>query len=171
MSADKKLEQFLADNKLVFPAPGTPKGAYQTVVIADGWAYLAGHLPIANGQLITGCLGKGELQADIQAGYNAAQWAGLNILATLKQALGSLDKVDAIVKVVGFVQCTDSFHSQANVLNGTSELFMAVFGAGAGQAARSALGTNALPLDSMVEVEAIVKLKPQPESTRYTSSR
>ena len=60
---------------------------------------------------------------------------------------------------VGFVQCTDSFHSQANVLNGASELFMAIFGDGAGQAARSALGTNALPLDAMVEVEAVVKLK------------
>lgn len=159
MTAQDKLNAFLTAQQLSFPTPASPKGAYQTIVIADGWAYLAGHLPIADGKLITGRLGEGELQSDIDAGYNAARWAALNILSTLNNALGTLDKVESVVKVVGFVQCTDSFHSQANVLNGASELFMEVFGEGAGQAARSALGTNALPLDSMVEVEAVVKLK------------
>ena len=159
MSAQDKLNEYLTANQISFPAPAAPKGAYQTIVIADDWAYLAGHLPVEDGKLITGRLGEGDLEADIQAGYNAAKWAALNILSTLNNALGTLDKVESIVKIVGFVQCTDSFHSQANVLNGASELFMAIFGDGAGQAARSALGTNALPLDSMVEVEAVVKLK------------
>ncbi len=159
MSAQDKLNEYLTANKISFPTPPSSKGAYQTVVVADGWAYLAGHLPIADGKLITGRLGEGELEDDIKAGYEAAKWAALNILSTLNNVLGTLDKVECVMKVVGFVQCTDSFHSQAKVLDGASELFMAIFGDGAGQAARSALGTNALPLDSMVEVEAVVKLK------------
>lgn len=160
-TVQQRLDQYLLDYKLTLPSAALPKGAYQTVVVSGDWAYVAGHLPIqADGNLITGRLGLPgtDQNSEVEKGYRACQWAGLNILATLKANLGSLDRVKQVVKIVGFVQCADDFHAQAAVLNGASELMRAVFGPGAGQAARSALGANSLPLDSMVEVEAVVRI-------------
>lgn len=160
---ERRLEQYLLENGLTMPRPAAPKGAYQTIVVSGDRAYLAGHLPIqADGSLITGRLGVSDVsgvsgvstEADVRLGYLACQWAGLNLLATLKSAIGSLDRVKQVAKITGFIQCSDAFHAQPAVLNGTSELMAAVFGPGAGQAARSAVGANSLPLDAMVEVEA-----------------
>ena len=83
---------------------------------------------------------------------------GLGILATLQSGLGSLDKVKRLVKLLGFVRSTDGFDQQPAVINGCSELFRDVFGEDAGVAARSALGTNSLPGDIAVEIEAIFEV-------------
>lgn len=121
-------------------------------------AYLSGHGPLrADKTLITGRLG---VDMDVKAGYEAARVTGLAMLATLQGALGSLDKVARLVKLLGLVRCTENFFDQPAVINGCSELFRDVFGEDAGVAARSALGTNALPGGIAVEIEAIFELKP-----------
>lgn len=95
----------------------------------------------------------------VEQGYSAAQQVGLNLISTLKNELGGdLTRVERVVKLFGIVQSTDDFHEQHKVLNGCSDLFGKVFGTEKGQHARSAIGTNALPLDTAVEIEAIVQI-------------
>jgi enamine deaminase RidA (YjgF/YER057c/UK114 family) len=153
MSAEARLK------KLGFELPTAPKpmGVYKPIVIAGNMAYLSGHGPLQpGGKLITGRLG---LDMDVEAGYEAARVTGLGILATLQSGLGSLDKVKRLVKLLGLVRSTDGFDQQPAVINGCSELFRDVFGEDAGVAARSALGTNSLPGDIAVEIEAIFEVE------------
>jgi enamine deaminase RidA (YjgF/YER057c/UK114 family) len=152
MSAEARLKE------LGFELPTAPKpmGVYKPIVIAGNMAYLSGHGPLQpSGKLITGRLG---LDMDVEAGYEAAKVTGLGILATLQSGLGSLDKVKRLVKLLGLVRSTDGFDQQPAVINGCSELFRDVFGEDAGVAARSALGTNSLPGDIAVEIEAIFEV-------------
>jgi enamine deaminase RidA (YjgF/YER057c/UK114 family) len=143
---------------LILPPAPKPVGVYKPVVIASGMAYLSGHGPLkADKTLITGRLGE---DMDVKAGYEAARVTGLAMLATLHGALGSLDRVVRLVKLLGLVRCTESFTEQPAVINGCSELFRDIFGEDAGVAARSALGTNALPGGIAVEIEAIFEIKP-----------
>jgi enamine deaminase RidA (YjgF/YER057c/UK114 family) len=86
---------------------------------------------------------------------------GLNICATLKHNLGGLDKVKRVVKLTGFVNCTDTFTQQPAVVNGCSDLFVKIFGETKGRHTRSAVGTNALPLGVPVEIEAIFEVEPE----------
>ena len=152
MSAEARLKEL----GLELPTAPKPMGVYKPIVIAGNMAYLSGHGPLQpNGKLITGRLG---LDMDVEAGYAAAQVTGLGILATLQLGLGSLDKVKRLVKLLGLVRSTDGFDQQPAVINGCSELFRDVFGEDAGVAARSALGTNSLPGDIAVEIEAIFEV-------------
>lgn len=137
------------------PAP-KPLGCYKPLVYSGNLAFLSGHGPVGmDGKLVTGRLG-GELS--VEEGYAAARLTGLNILATLNEAIGSLDKISRIVKVFGMVQCTNDFTQQPAVINGCSELFRDVFGDEIGIAARSAIGVPALPGGMCVEIEAVVEL-------------
>lgn len=139
------------------PKPPKPVGVYRPIVVAGSMAYLSGHGPLqSDGSLITGRLG---LDVDVEVGYEAARLTGMGMLATLDQHLGSLDKVVRLVKLLGLVRCTDSFGDQPAVINGCSELFRDVFGEDAGVAARSAIGTNALPAGIAVEIEAIFEVQ------------
>ena len=107
---------------------------YKPVVIVSGMAYLSGHGPLrADKTLITGRLGA---DMDVSAGYEAARVTGLAMLATLQGALGSLDNVVRLVKLLGLVRCTKGFTDQPAVINGCSELFRDIFGEDAGVAAR-----------------------------------
>lgn len=138
--------------------PPAPKAAanYQPCQQSGNLLYLSGHLPLlGDGSLMTGKLG----DKDLEHGVAAARQVGLNLLATLQQELGDLDRVDQIVKLFGIVQSTDNFHDQHKVMNGCSDLFCEVFGAERGRHARSAIGTNTLPLGISVEVEAVVRIK------------
>ncbi len=138
------------------PAP-KPVGVYKPVVIAGTMAYLSGHGPLRPDKtLIVGRVGA---DLDTDQGYAAARLTGLGLLATLREALGSLDQVVRLVKLLGLVRCTDDFTQQPAVINGCSELFRDVFGDDAGVAARSALGTNALPGGIVVEIEAIFEVR------------
>jgi len=115
--------------------------------------YVCGHIPqTEKGDLIKGKVG-GNLS--VEQGYQSARTCAINILGTLAKELGSLDKVKQIIKMVGFVNCTDDFTQQPAVINGASDLFVEVFGAN-GIHARSAVGSNALPLGIATEVECIV---------------
>ncbi|HMP91369.1 MAG TPA: RidA family protein [Phnomibacter sp.] len=138
------------------PPVSTPIANYVKWVRTGNLLFTAGHGPTrANGQLIAGRLGA---QMSVEQGYEAAQVTGLQLLATLKAALGSLDKVKRIVKVLGLVQCTPEFTEQPKVMNGFSDLMVAVFGPEAGKHARSAVGTNALPNGMAVEIEMVVEI-------------
>lgn len=118
--------------------------------------YTAGHLPVTEaGTVITGRVGS-DLTTD--EGYAAARSVGLNILATLKAELGDLSRIERVVKLTAFVNCVESFSAQPKVVNGASDLFVAVLG-DAGKHARSAVGVNALPLNVPVEIEAIVLVR------------
>jgi len=138
------------------PPPSAPKGSYISCQWADdSTLHLAGHLPMKeNGDLVKGKVGK---DVTVEQANAAAELACLSLLATLKKELGDLDQVKQIVKVVGFVNCVDGFEQQPAVINGCSDLLGKVFPDGKGQHARSAVGTNALPLNVAVEIEMIVK--------------
>jgi enamine deaminase RidA (YjgF/YER057c/UK114 family) len=119
-------------------------------------ATTAGHLPVrADGSLVTGKVGA---DLDIDAGYEAARLAGLAILASLHDALGSLDRVRRVIKVLGMVNCPADFTQQPAVINGCSELFRDIFGEDAGVGARSAMGAGSLPLGVAVEIEAVFEV-------------
>lgn len=137
------------------PAP-KPVGLYKPMVVVGSLAYLSGHGPLhSDGSLTTGRLGA---DMDTEAGFAAARQTGLAMLATLQNSLGSLDRVKRVVKLLGLVRCTDDFGDQPKVINGCSQLFADVFGSESGIAARSALGTNALPTGIAVEIEGIFEI-------------
>ena len=145
----------LAELGLILPAAAAPVAAYVPVVIAGGLAHVSGQLPFVDGKLVTGRLGE---DVSLEAGTEAAKACGLMILAQLKAALGSLDRIERIVKLGAFINSTASFTDQPKVANGASELMAAVFG-DAGKHARSAVGVPVLPLGAAVEIDAIVALK------------
>ncbi|MFC3213593.1 RidA family protein [Novosphingobium panipatense] len=151
-----KIEARLAELGLTLPQAAAPVAAYVPVVEAAGLAHVSGQLPFVDGQLVTGRLGE---DVTLEQGTEAAQACGLMILAQLKAALGSLDRIERIVKLGGFVNSTGAFTDQPKVINGASELMVAVFG-DAGKHARSAVGVPVLPLGAAVEVDAIVAVRP-----------
>ena len=120
-------------------------------------AYLSGHLPImSDGSMMTGEIGNGTT---IDQGFAAARQAGLNMLATLRAGLGSLDRVVRVVKLLGLVNSPAGFSQHPQVINGCSELFKEVFGEDYGVGARSALGVSGLPAGVMVEIEGIFEIR------------
>ena len=153
---DAEIEAKLADLGLTLPQPAAPVAAYVPVVLAGGLAHVSGQLPFIDDVLVKGRLGE---DVTIGQGYEAARACGLMILAQLKAALGSLDRVERVVKLGAFVSSTADFTDQPKVANGASELMAAVFGE-AGKHARSAVGVPVLPLGAAVEVDAIVAVRP-----------
>ncbi len=155
MTTDAGIEARLADLGLELPEPAAPVAAYVPVVVAGGLAHVSGQLPFIDGVLVTGRLGEDVSTGE---GYDAARACGLMILAQLKAALGSLDRIERVVKPGAFVNSAASFTDQPKVANGASELMAAVFGE-AGRHARSAVGVPVLPLGAAVEVDAIVAVR------------
>ena len=148
------IEAKLAELGLTLPEPAAPVAAYVPVVVAGGLAHVSGQVSIVGGQLLKGRLGE---DLSLEQGVEGARACGLMILAQLKAALGSLDRVERVVKLGAFVNSTADFTDQPKVANGASELMVAVFG-DAGKHARSAVGVAALPRGAAVEVDAVVKL-------------
>ncbi|MEN3976215.1 RidA family protein [Emcibacter sp. SYSU 3D8] len=130
-----------------------PVAAYVPFVVTGGLIFVSGQVSaVASGVRYTGKVG---FDLTVEQGHQAARVCGLNILAQLSAALdGDLDRITRIVKLTGFVNCTDGFTQQPQVVNGASELMVDVFG-DAGRHARAALGANALPLGMAVEVDAV----------------
>ncbi len=151
------IEERISEMGLELPPAPSAVAVYRPSLIVGDLCYTSGHLPVnVDGSLHTGCVGK---DADQESGYAAAKQAGLAILSTLKSELGSLDRVERIVKLFGMVNCTPEFTQQPAVVNGCSELMREVFGEEVGVGTRSAVGVAALPLGVMVEIEAIVQIK------------
>lgn len=150
------IEQRLSELGLVLPQPAAPVASYVPAVEANGLLHISGQLPFLDGQLMTGRLGEDR---DIAFGEQAARMCGLMLIAQMKAALGSLDRVARIVKLGAFVSSTAGFTDQPKVANGASDLMVAAFG-DAGKHARSAVGVPVLPLGAAVEIDAIVAVKP-----------
>lgn len=133
-----------------------PIANYVSVQFDGNSLYFSGAGAIRNGKPTY--VGKLGAEVTLEEGYAAAREAAINLLSVLKREIGDLDKVDKIVKVLGFVASTSDFYNQPAVINGASDLFVEVFG-DRGKHARSAVGTSVLPMNIPVEVEMIVKLK------------
>jgi len=150
-----KFETRLADLGIILPAGAAPAGSYVPAVQSGNLLFVSGQLPFKDGKLAyLGRLGDG---VSVDDGYQAARLCGINILAQVKAAAGSLDRVRRIVRLGGFVAGTAEFTDQPKVINGASELMVEVFGE-AGRHARAAVGTPSLPLGVPVEVEAVIEL-------------
>ena len=142
---------------LTLPPPPAPIGNYVPFRIGGGLLFLSGVGPrAAGGGSITGKVGAA---VSVEQGYEAAKLCGLNLLTNMIAALGSLDRVDTVLKVLGMVNAVPDFRQHPQVINGCTELFVAVFGDN-GRPARSAVGMGSLPGDISVEVEAVVLIKP-----------
>lgn len=149
---DKKLK----DLGIELFAPSKPMANYVKAVRTGNLIYLAGHGPTkADGTNITGKVGT---DLTTEQGYEAARQTGISILSTLKGELGDFNKVKRVVKVLGMVNCKDNFTEQPKVINGFSDLMVAVFGE-KGKHARSAVGMNSLPNNMAVEIEIIVEVE------------
>lgn len=134
-----------------------PPGALLAVVEHGGLAWVSGQPPSRDGKIVyTGLVGDGGLS--VEDGFDAARLCVTNALAALRAKLGSLDRVDRVVKLVGFVQSSAGFALQSRVINGASELLVDVFGPDAGAHARSAIGVASLPGNMAVEVELVVAI-------------
>ena len=141
---------------IALPEPAAPVAAYVPAVESGGLLYLSGQLPFdADGKVITGRLGEDQ---DLEHGQEAARACGIMILAQIRKALGSLDRVERIVRLGVFISSAADFTDQPKVANGASELMEQVFGE-AGRHARSAVGVPVLPLGAAVEIDAIVAVK------------
>ncbi len=151
------IEAKLAELGIALPKPMAPIATYVPFVVVGGLVVVSGQLPAVDGRVaITGKLGGGVA---IEQGQQAAQRCFINVLAQLKAAAdGDLDRVRRVVRLGGFIASTPEFTQQAQVMNGASDLAVAVFGE-AGRHARTTVGVAALPLDAAVEVEGMFELE------------
>jgi enamine deaminase RidA (YjgF/YER057c/UK114 family) len=155
MSALATAEDRLVRLGLVLPAPPAAVAAFEPVVRVGTTVYVSGQIATRDGLVVTGRLGD---DLDVVAGQAAARLCGLNVLAQLRSAAGSLDAVQRLVKVTVFIACAPGFTEQPQVADGASRLFVDVLDA-AGAHARAAVGVSALPAGSAVEVEAVAVLR------------
>ena len=147
----------LAELGIALPEPAAPVAAYVPAVEIGGLLHISGQISIdPGGNLILGRLGE---DMNLERGVEAARRCGIMLIAQMKAALGSLDRVERIVKLGAFVNSAPSFTDQPKVANGASVLMQEVFGE-AGRHARSAVGVPVLPLGVAVEIDAIVAVKP-----------
>jgi enamine deaminase RidA (YjgF/YER057c/UK114 family) len=151
---DSILARLEAQN-IALPEAAAPIAAYVPAVEASGLLHISGQLPFDNGEVMTGRLGEDR---DLEYGAKAARLCGLMLIAQMKKALGSLDRVERIVKLGVFVNSAGDFTDQPKVANGASELMEEVFGE-IGRHARSAVGVPALPRGAAVEIDAIIAIK------------
>lgn len=160
-----RIEAALAEQGLTLPTPARPVADYVPFVLTGRLLFVSGQLPFGPQGLVTGQLTAQDHAADgtmapgslLPLAVGAATLSGLNLLAQVKAACGDLDAVARVVKLTGFVNATADFTQHPTVINGASGLMVGAFGE-AGRHARSAVGVASLPLDALVEVEAIFEL-------------
>ncbi len=151
-----KVEQELANLGLKLPEPMPPVANYIGAVRVGSLLFVSGHGPRADGKLMF--QGKVGRDLTVEQGYEAARLVMLNCLGTIKREIGDLDKVERIVKLLGFVNAPEGFRESPKVINGASDLLVQLYGEN-GRHARSAIGVAALPNEIAVEIEMIVQLK------------
>lgn len=152
----QNINDALAALNLTLPLAAAPVADYVPTVEVNGMLFVSGQLPFKNGEVMVGRLGDDR---DVSAGQEAAQACALMIVAQLKAALGDLSRVERIVRLGVFVASDDRFTDQPKVADGASSLMVALFGE-AGKHARAAVGVPVLPRGAMVEVDAIVAVRP-----------
>lgn len=150
-------EKRIQELHITLPEPPTPVAKYKIAVLVGNMLYVSGHGPakVSDKTPLTGRVGDG-LTTD--QGKECARAVGINILATVKKALGSLDKVKRLVKTLGMVNSTAAYTDHPKVINGFSELMAEVFGEENGVGARSAVGMGSLPGNIPVEIECIFEV-------------
>ena len=150
-------EQRLRELGIELPPPPQPVGVYVPAVRTGNILFTAGHTP--RGPDGSPLLGKVGVDMSVEDAKAAARIAGLNLLSTVRNTLGSLDNVVQLVKVLGMVNCAPDFGQQPQVINGFSELLVEVFGEERGRGGRAAVGMASLPANQPVEVEAIFEVR------------
>ena len=151
-----RIEERLKELGLELPPAPKPVGNYVPGVLVGSLLFMSGVGPRrADGGAITGKLGAG---LSIEQGYEAARAVGLNMLANVRAVLGELDRIERVVKVLGMVNCAPDFNDMPKVINGFSDLFVALLGEERGRGARSAVGMVALPGQIAVEVEMVLEV-------------
>lgn len=149
-------EQSFKQTGLTLPPAPKPMGVYKPCLVDGKYLYVSGHGTVKNdGSLIVGRVGT---DLDFEQAKLAARQVGLAILATIKENMGSLDKVKRVIKVLGMVNCIPDFENHPYVINGCSELFKEVWGEENGVGVRSAVGMGSLPGNIPVEIEALFEL-------------
>jgi enamine deaminase RidA (YjgF/YER057c/UK114 family) len=152
MQVEARLKQL----GIELPPAITPVANYVPAAGTGNLVFLSGHGPVKeDGTLITGKVGA---DLTVEQGYQTARLIAIGLLGSLKAEIGELDRVKRIVKLLGFVNCTAEFADQPKVINGASDFLVEVFGE-KGRHARSAVGTNALPINIAVEIEMIVEIE------------
>lgn len=149
------IEARLSDLGIILPAAAAPVASYVPAVEAGDMLFISGQLPFVDGALVTGKCGADRDLADGQA---AARACGLMLAAQMKAALGDLSRVKRIVKLGVFVASSADFTDQPKVANGASDLMFEIFG-DAGKHARSAVSVPVLPLNALVEIDAIISFE------------
>lgn len=150
------IESKLKEIGITIPEASKPVAEYIPAKIVDKLVFCSGQGPIKNGKPVyVGRVGK---EVSLEEGYEAAKICAINCLAAIKTVIGSLDEIDEIVSLRGFVNSSLDFYRQPEVINGASELMVKIFGE-KGKHARCALGTSALPDNISVELEMVVKVK------------
>jgi enamine deaminase RidA (YjgF/YER057c/UK114 family) len=149
------IESRLAELGITLPEAAAPGAAYVPAVEASGLLHISGQLPFEDGQVMTGRLGEDR---DLEYGQRAARACGLMLLAQMQKALGSLGRVERVVKLGVFISSAPGFTDQPLVANGASELMEQVLGE-RGRHARSAVGVAVLPRAAAVEIDAIVAVR------------
>ncbi|WP_072390476.1 RidA family protein [Hyphomicrobium sp. CS1GBMeth3] len=149
------IEARLAELGITLPEAPNPVANYVPHAIAGNLLFISGQISKgANGKIVTGALGQ---DVEVEIGQAAARLCALNILAQAKAALGSLDRIAQVVRLTGFVNATPAFTDHPKVVNGASDLFVEVLG-DKGRHTRAAVGVSSLPLNSAVEVDAIIAI-------------
>lgn len=152
MSADQRL----AELGVELPAASAPVANYAMTRQSGALLYVSGHVSKRDGAIATGRLGD---SVSTDGGYALARATMLDVLATVRAALGSLDRVAAVVKITGYVNSAAAFTEQSLVINGASDLLVELFGDERGRHARAAVGVAQLPLGAAVELEAIFEVQ------------
>ena len=145
--------------RLSIELPSAPKaaGLYKPLFVQDGMAYFSGHLPLLpDGVMVMGKVGE---NLSVEEGAEAARQVGLNVLATVRESLGSLDRVERVIKLLGMVNAAPDFTQHPQVINGCSGLFRDLWGEDHGVGTRSAFGVSGLPAGACVEIEGILSLR------------
>ncbi len=149
-------ERTLTAMALELPPPPKPGGIYKPVLAHGGLVYVSGHAPCcSDGSFIRGVVGA---DLSLEEGKKAARQVGLSILSSVRAALGSLDRISGVIKVLGMVNAAPDFEEHPQVINGCSQLFADLFGEEKGIGVRSAVGMGSLPGNIAVEIEAIFEL-------------
>ncbi|WDI31358.1 RidA family protein [Hyphococcus flavus] len=149
------IDEKLVELGIILPEPASPVANYVPYVVSGKEVFISGQVSIGPDGLITGKLGR---DLNLEKGIEAAHACGVNLIAQLKAACeGDLSRVKRVVKLGAFVNCTDEFYDQPKVVNGASDLMVAVFG-DAGRHARAAVGAPSLPLNAAVEVDGIFEI-------------
>ena len=155
MSAEARLKE----RNITLPAQPTPMANYVSAVRTGALLFLSGHGPVRGKEGKPSVTGKVGKELTLEQGYQAARDVGIALLSTTRAALGSLDKVKRVVKVLGMVNCAEDFGDQPKVMNGFSDLMVEIFGETVGRHARSAVGMGSLPNQIPVEIEMILEVE------------